>query len=85
MKPTTQYESILTALRRAGRKGCTIRDLLAYSNCPWKRIEELENRYFDGFWDRRTVGQVTETERIVFDEKLVNGRKLRVYRLEKIK
>ena len=37
----TQYELILSALRRAGRKGCTINDLKLFSNHCWKRIAEM--------------------------------------------
>jgi hypothetical protein len=69
----TQYARILAALRKAGRKGCTNHDLMVYSNCPWKRIGEMETAW--------TLNN--DKERIVRDSKQVNGRTVRVYRLER--
>ena len=34
----TQYTRILNALRKAGNKGCTVRDLLQFSNAPGKGL-----------------------------------------------
>ena len=42
VKTMTQYGKILRELKKRPRRGMTNRDLFAYSNCPWKRIGELE-------------------------------------------
>lgn len=84
----TQYESILKALRKAGNKGCTVRDLLQFSNAPWKRISELEDRFFYSLpeYDLSCQpGQVNEKERIERHERQHNGRTLRVYVLKRVK
>jgi hypothetical protein len=70
----TQYAKILAALRKAGRNGCTIRDLLPICNWPHKRICEMETAWI---WNG------DDKERIVRDSKQVNGRSVRVYRLER--
>jgi hypothetical protein len=84
VKPT-QYQRILAALRKAGRNGCTNHDLMVYSNCPWKRIDEMEYRYFyDADLSNYVSGQIGDKERIIRDRKQVNGRWVRVYRLERV-
>lgn len=84
----TQYAKIIQALRRAGNKGCTVRDLLAYSNCPWARIREME--CMD--WARPGLYFLKEEYQswdhlleIVRRERLHNGRKIRVYVLKRVK
>ena len=87
----TQYEQILKALRKAGNKGCTVRDLLQFTNYPSARIHEMttqnavrgwvKSKYFGGQRDIRNAF----TERIERHEKEHNGRKLRVYVLKRVK
>jgi hypothetical protein len=63
----TQYDRILDTLRRAGKRGCTIHDLVIHSNYPSRRISELESKL--------------EGERIERGTRIVNSRAVRVYRL----
>ena len=85
----TQYTRILNALRKAGNKGCTVRDLLQFTNYPSARIHELEERReVEFFWDRvdsNEDGQINETERIERQDRLHNGRTIRVYVLKRVK
>ena len=82
----TQYELILSALRRAGRKGCTINDLKLFSNHCWKRIAEMTTP--GGYLLPHHGGRVSERDlyldRIERDTRLVNGRHVRVYRLVRL-
>lgn len=80
----TQYESILKALRKAGNKGCTVRDLLQFSNCPWARIAEMSSAYTGTIWSTYG-GFVDGVERIERHERQHNGRTLRVYVLKRVK
>lgn len=84
----TQYEQILNHLRKAGNKGATVRELMQYSNCPWKRIEEME--IMD--WSRPGMyilkeeyqhwGYLLEIDR---HWKEHNGRKVRLYVLKRVR
>ena len=79
----TQYTRILNALRKAGNKGCTVRDLLQFSNAPWKRISEME---ILGYVMAKYYGPATFMERIERHERQHhNGRTLRVYVLKRVK
>lgn len=40
----THYEKILKALVRKPKSGLSNREGYMYSNCPWKRIKELEDK-----------------------------------------
>ena len=78
----TQYQLILNALRKAGNKGCTVRDLLQFSNAPWKRISEME---ILGYVMAKYHGPATFMERIERQDRLHNGRTIRVYVLKRVK
>lgn len=75
----TQYARILEHLRRAGSKGATVRDLLAFTNYPSARLREIEDGdYLYDFGERRYWGMIARKFR------RVNGRQLRVYVLRRI-
>lgn len=83
----TQYAKILQALRRAGNKGCTVRDLLQFTNYPSARIHEMTHQLGDyvrlSFGGRRISGGFGE--RIERHERQHNGRAIRVYVLKRVK
>lgn len=85
----TQYTRILKALRKAGNKGCTVRDLLQFTNYPSARLFELEQNYREthvyGRSGAYVYGQVTEKEIIERHERQHNGRAIRVYVLKRVK
>ena len=85
----TQYELILSALRRAGRKGCTTRELMLQcgTNWPHKRISEMTTWYGNAVRPEYGGRQDEHTNLLdVIDksERLVNGRRVRVYRLVRL-
>lgn len=86
----TQYAKILKALRKAGNKGCTIRELQAYSNYPWARIREMTTQNTVSEWVKsRMLGKPdirnVYAERIERHERQHNGRTIRVYVLKRVK
>ena len=85
----TQYELILSALRRAGRKGCTTRELMLQcgTNWPHKRISEMTTTFggdvlphFGGRQDQ----YMNLLDHIERETRLVNGRHVRVYRMVRL-
>ena len=80
----TQYTRILNALRKAGNKGCTVRDLLQFSSCPWKRIDEMT--WWRDDWITAYHGNCDPfSQRIERHERQHNGRTIRVYVLKRVK
>ena len=75
----TQYEKLLAALSRAGRRGMTMRQMIEASNstCPWKRIGEhaTYGRLFE--YGKREVWLRREW-------RLVDGKRLRFVVMEKL-
>jgi len=72
-----QYERILAALRKAGRKGLTTAELAALvpSNCVWRRVAEMPVWHIIG-------GKQYYIDR--FSSRLINSRHVRVYRLVQV-
>jgi hypothetical protein len=71
-----QYERILAALRKAGRKGLTTAELAALvpSNCVWRRVAEMP------------IWHMIGNKRFYIDRssRLINSRHVRVYRLVQV-
>lgn len=83
----TQYAKILQALRRAGNKGCTVRDLLQFTNYPSARIHEITSAS-GSVWviDKSSPAGMSRTGEVIErHERLHNGRKIRVYVLRRVK
>ena len=84
----TQYELILSALRRAGRKGCTTRELMLQcgTNWPHKRIAEMTTPWgkvlphFGG----RQGDNLLLLDKIERDTLRFKSRYVRVYRLVRL-
>jgi len=72
----SQYDRILTALRKAGRKGLTTAELasLVPSNCVWRRVAEMP------------IWHMIGNKRFYIDRssRLINSRHVRVYRLVQV-
>ena len=76
MKHDSQYQRIISALRKAGKRGLTTAELaLAVgSNCVWRRVSELAT------WQHVGNG-VYYIDR---SSRLINSRHVRVYRLVRV-
>ena len=74
----TQYSRILSALRKAGPKGCTVRDLLRFTNYPSARIHEMTDK--DGYI---RMGAMITFDKIERQWREHNGMKLRSYVLRR--
>jgi hypothetical protein len=78
VKHTTQYERIFRHLKQ--HRTATVRDLLAYSNCPHKRLAEMTDGdgwivMFDGVcWGH-------EPYRLAREQTVRGGKTVRLYRL----
>lgn len=73
----SQYDRILKALRKAGQKGLTTRELAnaVLSNCIHKRVREMP------------VWHMIDNKRYYIDTggvRLINSRHVRVYRLREV-
>jgi hypothetical protein len=72
----SQYEQILSALRKAGRQGMTTAELAAAvpSNCIWRRVAEMPIWHMIG-------GKRHYIDR---SSRVINSRHVRVYRLVRV-
>ena len=75
----TQYEAILKHLRKHG--SATVRDLLKYTNYPSARIFEMTSTCDTV----RSSYQAASLERIDRLWTILNGKKVRLYKLVRVK
>lgn len=75
-KNQTQYDRIISALRKAGAAGMTTMQLSAAvrSNCIWKRVSELP------IWHRIDG----KRHYIELSFRVLRGKRVRVYRLMRV-
>lgn len=76
MTKQNQYQRILAALRKAGAKGLTTKELAeaVQSNCIWRRVSEMP------------IWHVIAGKRFYIDRhyRLINSRRVTVYRLRQV-
>lgn len=84
MKRPSQYSMILAALRKAGAKGCTVRDLLRFTNYPSARLFEM-TAWTGGAGKLRSEYQPPfRTEFLFRTWRQHNGKRIRVYVLRRV-